>query len=109
VLIGAVFSSWLVAYTATQYNDVGFSAIFRFVINPLFLFSGTFFPLTRLPDQIEWIAWLTPLFHGVELVRGLILGSMDLVAAPIHLAYLLVATAIGVVVADRNLHRRMAA
>ena len=108
VLIGTVFSSWLVAYTATQYNDVGFSAIFRFVINPLFLFSGTFFPLSRLPDQIEWIAWLTPLFHGVELVRGLVLGSLDLVAAPIHLAYLLVAAGIGVVVADRSLRRRMA-
>jgi lipooligosaccharide transport system permease protein len=108
MLIGAVFSTWLVAYTATQYNDVGFSAIFRFVINPLFLFSGTFFPLTRLPDQVEWIAWLTPLFHGVELVRGLILGGLDIGAALLHLAYLLVAAAIGAVLADRNLLRRMA-
>ncbi|HEX7171032.1 MAG TPA: ABC transporter permease [Candidatus Limnocylindria bacterium] len=108
MLIGTVFSSWLVAFTATQRNDVGFSAIFRFVINPLFLFSGTFFPLSRLPDQVEWIAWLTPLFHGVELVRGLVLGTLDPVAAPLHLAYLLVAAAIGILVADRLLARRMA-
>ena len=108
MLIGVAFSSCLFAFTATQKNDVGFSAVFRFVINPLFLFSGTFFPLSQLPDAIEWIAWLTPLFHGVELVRGLILDNLNWAVAPIHLAYLLVMTAIGVVLADRFLHRRMA-
>ena len=50
ILIGVAFSACLIAFTATQKNDVGFSAIFRFVINPLFLFSGTFFPLTQLPE-----------------------------------------------------------
>ena len=49
ILIGLAFSSCLIAFTATQKNDVGFSAVFRFIINPLFLFSGTFFPLTQLP------------------------------------------------------------
>ncbi len=107
VLIGVAFSSSLVAFTATQHTDVGFSALFRFVINPLFLFSGTFFPLSRLPDAVEWLAWLTPLFHGVHLIRGLILGNLNLAAAPIHLAYLLAMLAIGVILADRNLRRRM--
>ncbi len=50
ILIGLAFSSCLIAFTATQKNDVGFSAVFRFIINPLFLFSGTFFPLTQLPE-----------------------------------------------------------
>ncbi len=108
MLIGVAFSSCLFAFTATQKNDVGFSAVFRFIINPLFLFSGTFFPLSQLPDAIEWIAWLTPLFHGVELVRGLILGTLNWAVAPIHLAYLLVMTGIGVLLADRLLRRRMA-
>lgn len=107
-LVGVAFSSCLIAFTATQRNDVGFSAIFRFVIMPLFLFSGTFFPLSRLPDAIEWVAWLTPLFHGVQLVRGLILGSLDWAAAPIHLGYLVAMLAIGVILADRFLRRRMA-
>ena len=107
-LIGVAFSANLVAFTATQRNDVGFSAMFRFVINPLFLFSGTFFPLTRLPDQVEWVAWLTPLFHGVQLIRGLVLDDLDWTAAPIHLGYLLAMLAIGIVLADRNLRRRMA-
>ena len=108
ILVGVAFSSCLIAFTATQKNDVGFSAIFRFVINPLFLFSGTFFPLTQLPDEIEWIPWLTPLYHGVELVRGSILGQLDPVTAPLHLAYLLAMFAIGAFLAHRFLARRMA-
>ncbi len=108
VLIGLAFSACLIAFTATQKNDVGFSAIFRFVINPLFLFSGTFFPLSQLPDQFEWVPWLTPLFHGVELVRGAVLGTLDLATAPLHLAYLLVMFGIGAWLAERNLTKRMA-
>lgn len=108
ILIGLAFSACLIAFTATQKNDVGFSAIFRFVINPLFLFSGTFFPLSQLPDNLEWVPWLTPLFHGVELVRGSVLGTLDPAAAPFHLAYLLVIFAIGAWLAERTLTRRMA-
>jgi lipooligosaccharide transport system permease protein len=108
VLVGVAFASCLIAFTATQRNDVGFSAIFRFVINPLFLFSGTFFPLTQLPEWAQAIAWATPLFHGVELIRGAILDTLDPVTAPIHLAYLLVMFGIGAVLAERNLAKRMA-
>ncbi|MGH2428316.1 MAG: ABC transporter permease [Candidatus Limnocylindria bacterium] len=108
VLTGMAFGACLIAFTATQRNDVGFSAIFRFVINPLFLFSGTFFPLSQLPEPVQWLAWATPLFHGVELIRGLILDQVDLLAAPIHLGYLLLMLAIGTALADRNLRRRMA-
>jgi len=107
MLIGLAFAACLIAFTATQKNDVGFSAVFRFVINPLFLFSGTFFPLTQLPDFARGIAWVTPLFHGVELIRGSVLGQLDPVTAPIHLAYLLVMFAIGAFFAERNLRRRM--
>ena len=108
VLVGVAFSACLIAFTATQKNDVGFSAIFRFVINPLFLFSGTFFPLTQLPDPVEWVPWLTPLFHGVELVRGSILGVLDPAAAAIHVGYLLVMFGIGAWLANRFLAKRMA-
>jgi lipooligosaccharide transport system permease protein len=108
MLTATAFSACLIAFTATQKNDVGFSAIFRFVINPLFLFSGTFFPLTQLPDALQAVAWATPLFHAVELIRGLILDSLDLRAAPLHLAYLVAMLAIGAYFADRLLRRRMA-
>ncbi len=108
MLTGVAFSAWLIAFTATQRNDVGFSAIFRFVVNPLFLFSGTFFPLTQLPEALRAVAWATPLFHTVELIRGLVLNDLDLAAAPLHLAYLLVMAGVGTYFADRLLQRRMA-
>jgi len=108
ILIGLAFSSCLIAFTATQKNDVGFSAVFRFIINPLFLFSGTFFPLTQLPEPLQVIAWLTPLFHGVQLVRGSILGTLEPLPAVLNLTYLLVMFGIGAFLAERNLTRRMA-
>ncbi len=108
ILIGLAFSSCLIAFTATQKNDVGFSAVFRFIINPLFLFSGTFFPLTQLPEPVQFIAWLTPLFHGVQLVRGSILGTLEPLPALLNLTYLLVMFGIGAFLAERNLTRRMA-
>lgn len=87
VLTGLGFSSNLIAFTTTQRNDIGFTWIFRFVINPLFLFSGTFFPVHELPDQVEWIAAATPLYHGVALVRGAVLDRMP-ADWPLHVAYL---------------------
>ncbi|PZR64448.1 MAG: ABC transporter [Chloroflexi bacterium] len=109
VLTGWGFSASLIAFTATQRNDLGFSWIFRFVINPLFLFSGTFFPLTQLPAPLQVAAWATPLFHAAELIRGLILNRLDPATAPLHLLYLVVFAAVGVALADRNLARRMRA
>ncbi len=76
------------AFAATQRNDQGFNAIFRFGMTPLFLFSGTFFPIEQLPALIRPIAWLTPLWHGVDLTRGLTLGRVDPVLAVVHLAVL---------------------
>jgi lipooligosaccharide transport system permease protein len=81
--------------------------MFRFVINPLFLFSGTFFPVERLPDAIEFVAALTPLYHGVALIRGLMLQTPELANWPIHLGYLVVFLALASVLAYRLLHRRM--
>jgi lipooligosaccharide transport system permease protein len=108
VLLGLGFATWLTGYTAMQKNDLGFTWIFRFVINPLFLFSGTFFPLSQLPQPLVALAWATPLFHGVELIRGLTLNRLDPAAGTLHLVYLLVFFAIGMWWADRNLARRLA-
>jgi lipooligosaccharide transport system permease protein len=108
ILIGLAFSSCLIAFTATQKNDVGFSAVFRFIINPLFLFSGTFFPLTNMPEALQFVAWLTPLFHGVQLVRGAVLDTLEPLPSLVSLTYLLVMFGIGAFLAERNLTRRMA-
>ncbi|MDQ3880019.1 MAG: ABC transporter permease [Chloroflexota bacterium] len=107
MLTGLGFAAAMIAFTATQHNDAGFSWVFRFVMNPLFLFSGVFFPVERLPDAIEWVARLTPLYHGAALVRGLVLGSVDPFGAVVHLGYLVAFLAVGVMLARRTLTRRL--
>ena len=67
VLTGMAFATPIAAFAATQRTPDKFNAIFRFGITPLFLFSGTFFPISNLPAAIQPIAWLSPLWHGVEL------------------------------------------
>lgn len=107
ILTGLAFFAAIMAFTATQKNDSGFAAMFRFVINPLFLFSGTFFPVDRLPDAVEFVAALTPLYHGVALIRGLVLETPELANWPIHLGYLVVFTAVAAWLAYRLLYRRL--
>jgi lipooligosaccharide transport system permease protein len=80
VLTGMAFAAPIAAFSATQRTPEKFNAVFRFGITPLFLFSGTFFPISNLPAAIQPIAWLSPLWHGVELSRALALGTIG--AAP---------------------------
>jgi lipooligosaccharide transport system permease protein len=108
VLTGVAFSGAIIAFAATQRNDAGFAWIFRFVINPLFLFSGTFFPLSQMPSFVQWIAYATPLYHGVSLTRGLILNDATLLAGWYwHLGYLAAFAAVFALLAHRLLYRRL--
>jgi lipooligosaccharide transport system permease protein len=109
VLTGLAFSAPILAYAATRQASDSFNVLFRFGITPLFLFSGVFFPITRLPEGLQWVAWLTPLFHGVELVRGLTLHSLAAPAWILHVAYLLVLTAGGAAIAVRTFRRALRA
>ena len=106
VLTGLAFSAPIIAFAATRTNDSGFAALFRFVINPLFLFSGTFFPVSQLPDAVEWVAAATPLYHGVALVRGAVLDAMP-ATWPLHLVYLVVFLGVTAAIANRLLYRRL--
>jgi lipooligosaccharide transport system permease protein len=88
VLLGAAFTAPFAAYAATKESDAAFVPINRFVIVPMFLFSGTFFPVTQLPLPLEVLAYLTPLWHGVDLCRELTLGTVHAWRALGHVAYL---------------------
>ena len=106
VLTGMAFAGPIAAFSATQKTPARFAAIFRFGITPLFLFSGTFFPISTLPAPLEFVAWLTPLWHGVTLCRDLTLGTVspdDL----LHLAYLLACVTAGLVSARVTYRRRL--
>jgi lipooligosaccharide transport system permease protein len=107
VLTGLAFAAPIAAFAAAQQNDTGFTTIYRFGLVPLFLFSGTFFPITQLPGWLQVVAQATPLYHGVALCRGLVLGHVGLAAAGAHLAYLVALSATGFVVAIGTYRRRL--
>src|SRR3954467_1231290 len=75
LLTGLAFAAPVAAFAATQERDTGFNALYRFGVVPLFLFSGTFFPVSQLPDALEPVAYITPLWHGVDLCRSLVIGN----------------------------------
>ena len=79
----------------------------RFVILPMFLFSGTFFPVDQLPDWLEPVAWATPLWHGVVLCRDLTTGGAEVGPSVGHAAYLLALTAAGLAAAVITHRRRL--
>ena len=106
VLVGLAFTAPLAAWAAHTQTEVSFVAIFRFVILPMFLFSGTFFPISSLPAPLEVLAWFTPLWHGVTLCRDLTLGEVSPLDLA-HVAYLLAFIAVGLVAARFTYTRRL--
>ena len=87
----------IMSYTATIEEDKGQMAmIMRFGITPMFLFSGTFFPLTQLPIFLQWIGWISPLWHGTELGRVLAYGAAEPIwLTVIHVLYLVALAFLG--------------
>jgi lipooligosaccharide transport system permease protein len=111
-LTGLAFQATVTAFTVTRENEMSLSTLFRFGIIPLFLFSGTFFPISQLPYQLQLVAYFTPLFHGVELVRKVALPGADasiVTALPIwvNVVYLVAMAAAGIVFGSRWLDRRL--
>jgi lipooligosaccharide transport system permease protein len=106
-LIGVAFSAPMAAYSATLENDAAFIVVNRFAVIPMFLFSGTFFPVSRLPDVLRWVAYLTPSWHGVDLCRSLTLGRVDWGLALVHVVYLSALAVTGLVFALRTYRRRL--
>jgi lipooligosaccharide transport system permease protein len=109
VLTGMAFAGPIAAFSATQRTVEKFNAVFRFGITPLFLFSGTFFPVESLPAFLQAIAWLTPLYHGVALSRGLALGiaAEEPLLMLAHAAILFAFAALGAWAAVRTFERKL--
>lgn len=106
VLTGLAFAAPIMAFTATLKQGNPFNVLFRFGITPLFLFSGVFVPISRLPEPVALAAWFTPLFHGVELVRGFTLDAVP-PSWPAHVAYLVALLAAGSAAAQRTFRKRL--
>jgi lipooligosaccharide transport system permease protein len=103
VAFGAPAAAWGV--TVRQQRDV--NTVFRFVIMPLYMFSGTFFAVAQLPRWLRDVAYVTPLWQGVELCRTLALGTATAGGTAIHVAYLAVLAGAGIVVARITYRRRL--
>jgi lipooligosaccharide transport system permease protein len=109
VLTGMAFSAPIAAFAATQDRMDKFNAIFRFGITPLFLFSGTFFPIEQMPAFVQPLAWVTPLWHGVDLARRLSLGTVGdaPLLALVHVLVLLAFVVGGVAAALWTFRKRL--
>ena len=106
VLTGIAFATPIYALSAGAKSDQTFVLVYRLGIMPMFLFSGAFFPVSNLDEPLQWVAKLTPLWHGVELCRMGALGVWDS-SMLVHVAYLLVIAALGFSWGVRRLSRRL--
>jgi lipooligosaccharide transport system permease protein len=107
VLTGLAFAVPIYAFTAKQEGDSGFNILFRWVMTPLMLFSGTFFPIEQLPAWMQPVAWLTPLWHGVDASRQASAGAIEPGSFAGHLIVLLIFIVLGWVLAVRSFERRL--
>ena len=108
-LAGLAMFTPLMAYSATLENEgVEFNVVQRLVVMPMFLFAGTFFPLASMPVVLQWIGWVSPIWHGTQLGRMASYGLANpgwLTA--VHLLVLLAAAAGGLVAAQRTFTTRL--
>lgn len=108
VLTGLAVSMPITAWSATrEAGDQSFPAIMRFGVMPMFLFGGAFYPIDQLPTVLQWVARATPLWHGVELCRGSVLGTLTWGSALVHVAVLVGFALIGYLLAARGYRRRL--
>ncbi|ROR95616.1 lipooligosaccharide transport system permease protein [Salana multivorans] len=109
LLAGLAFGLPLLAYASSIREDKGqFALVQRFIFTPLFLFSGTFYPLDTLPVWLHPIGWLSPVWHGAQLGRWATYGAPTpgwLLA--VHALALVAIAAVAGYVAGRVFTRRL--
>ena len=110
LLAGLAFGIPYMAYAASITEDKGQIALVqRFIFMPMFLFSGTFYPLATLPLWLQWIGWVSPLWHATELGRIVTYGKpAEPFMIVVHVGYLLVLSIGGYLVGRRLFGRRLA-
>jgi lipooligosaccharide transport system permease protein len=107
-LTAAAFCAPLAAFSVTQESDFSFPVIMRLGILPLFLFSGTFFPVSELPEWLEPLTALSPLWHGVALARRATTGDVAFWPIVAHVSVLVAFVVAGWLAGTRTFTRRLA-
>jgi lipooligosaccharide transport system permease protein len=106
-LCAAAFCAPLAAYSVMLDSDLSFPLIMRIGVLPLFLFSGTFYPISQLPDVLQPVVQLSPLYHAVELARAATTGTFDLGPDLAHFAVLVAFILAGLAWGRRRFERRL--
>jgi lipooligosaccharide transport system permease protein len=106
ILISAAFAAIALCITSFVRKIQDFDTVMGLIVMPMFLFSGTFFPVSGLPEAAQWIIPVVPLYHAVELLRGLTAGLVG-PALLVHAAYLLVVGAAAFFVAMHRLEGKL--
>ena len=109
IMAGAAFGAFMQALAGFLENEnVFFTIVERFIIMPLFLFSGTFYPLTNMPIYLQWIGWISPLWHATELGRWLTYGhEISTLMLYTHFIFLNSLLLIGIIASRRIFTRRL--
>ncbi|AZZ39793.1 ABC transporter [Acidipropionibacterium jensenii] len=109
MLSASAFGALLQGYAAGLDSEgEEFTFVLRFVVIPLVLFSGTYFPLSSMPGYLQWIGWISPIWHGTQLAREVSYGAGEpgwLIG--VHLVVLAGLSAAGMVWACRNYTRKL--
>jgi len=103
LIVGFAFGGVAMAATSFMRSWQDFDLI-QLVVLPLFLFSGTFFPLETYPEPLRLLVQLTPLYHGVDLLRSLVVGAIG-PGLLVHVAYLVAMGLLGLAVVGRRIGR----
>ena len=111
IFAGISFAAVMLAVTSFVKQDDGFYAIVgRFVLTPMFMFSGTFYPLESLPIYLQWVGWISPVWHATNLGRNL---SYGLEVTPwllvVHVLFMGALLVVAMVVATRKFASRLSA
>lgn len=107
LLVGVAMAAGTTAFTVRLENISGLPMFFRFVVIPMFLFSGVFFPISNLPDWLQPVAVATPIYHGVELARAIVVGATPAITPWISVTYLLAWAVIGTAIAIAPTRRKL--
>jgi len=107
MLVGCAFAMPLMAFSVRAKADSAFPTIQRFVIIPLFLFGGAFYPLSQLPTPVQWLARVFPLWHGVTVSRSMVAGHWPGLAELGHVVYIALWIVGGALIAIRRLRTRL--
>lgn len=109
VLAGFAFGSVMLMGSSFVKKDDGFFAIVgRFIITPMFMFSGTYYPLESLPFYLQWIGWFSPVWHATNLGRALSYGhEVPTWLLFVHVTFLATLLVVGMLVASWQFNRRL--